>query len=370
MIEEKKILLVCNADFNDPSAWSNVPYLFSRELLMKHKNVDVVCVPQLKILRKVFSILQRIVLSIFPLAGRSTWDFSRSATYQLIVTIFIWWKLRAGYSYCICLSYSYFVPKKLSTRVILISDWPLCYHIKNSLQRTPYFFERLAIAREHKALLNADIIVCLFSRVENYLNDQFKIETINLPLPVNHLTNEIYPAVGCRYSCVIIARKAHSDNLHKFLCQVEEIQTLRKNIQIDVIGLTRADISVSYDIKINFHGLLSKHNPADLKIFYTILNRAGVLISLQDQVGGLSSILEGLLYKCQVLCCNSFIKGEINGDQFRYIWVVDVGNLGNTLQRLVLDDDFDIRCEEAHLSVKDRRWSIFCERLLSRLETL
>lgn len=318
----KKIVVFTYGDSNNPSVWSNVPYLLTKTL--EKNNCQIIRV-NIETKQNFFTYLYSLICKL--LIKSTTYYFVRSKINRKIVNRKIK-KIVKKYdnwvNFYISISYDFSPTPYTKKDVILISDWPIEYAIEKRFKRTPDFLEIKDIKRHKYVLDNATQKISLFQDVATYMNKHYKGKTYYLGGLINAFeSTHGYDKIINRNFITFIGKKSYIESAQEIIKAfklIEEKTITEKNLELHIIGMTKKDFPKINNDKIIFHGYLNKGNEKQRNEYYNVIKHSLVMINTNNKWAGMSSILECMYYYRPIITSkyDEFVKTFGNKIEFGY----------------------------------------------------
>lgn len=294
----KNIVVFTYGDAENPSTWSNVPYMFTTTLKKRGYNViNVDISTRQNILALIYSLICKI------LKPTTTFYFYRSKTNRKIVEKKIQKAVKAYDDIAdlyISISFDFSPSQYTDKKVLLLSDWPIEYAIEKRFNRTADFLEKKDIERHKKVIESATYRISLFQDVAAYMNERFEKPTQYFGGLINGLCDiEGFEETENRDSITFIGKKAYIESAQEVITAFENLDknlVESKNLKLQIVGMTRKDFKNIKNARICFHGYLSKGKKDEYQKYYEVIRRSLVLVNTSEKWAGMSSILEAMYY--------------------------------------------------------------------------
>lgn len=366
----KKIVVFTYGNSNDPTVWSNVPYLLTKEL--EKQNCELLRVnieTKQNFLTYFYSLLCKILIR------KTTYYFVRSKINRIIVNRKIK-KIVKKYDewadFYISISYDFSPSPFTNKDVILVSDWPIEYAIEKRFKKNPDFLEMKDIKRHKYLLDNATYKISLFQDVATYMNKYYKGKTYYLGGLINAFeSTDGYDKINNRNYITFIGKKSYIDSAQEIIKAfklIDKKMILSKNIELHIIGMNKKDFPKVDNNRIIFHGYLNKGNDNQRKEYYNIIRHSLVIINTNDKWAGMSSILECMYYYRPIITSkyDEFVKTFGNKIDFGYYANNNYQDILNKINLLLKQSykNYTKMAFNSHEKVKDFSYCNFVKKIL------
>lgn len=369
-----KILFLAYGSPDDPHAWSNVPYLFSKTLREKGHTVIGYDIDPNRTLNSIFDKLVCKPLRLI----------NRHHEYRLVrSSLFHWYnncRLQKIFNrhkdadLCIILNYDYY-NKWTKVPTLLFHDWSFDILLRDREKRKIHWYEKPYSRFQEEAINKAQYVVSLFPDCAKQMALDFP--KANIHFLGNNVINTLYS--GSVDAEKIIQSKMQSHSIlfvgaHKYLegakRLIEAVGILHKkdcNIQLDIIGMGSKDLGKMPDYA-HCWGYLNKSNPKGNERYYEILFRASLFTNPTPIWAGYSSMVEAMYYYTPVAVSpfeefqNEF-GSNINFGKYYETFEPEAIAMKIEEQLDTNRETFRQMCINAHERVKDYTWSAYIERL-------
>lgn len=357
--------------------WSNVPYLFAKELEKRGYKLNRINIEPSPFLNKWYN---RISYFLFQRVFKKNACpvFARSWVHRTIILR----KLRRIASQtdsesCLNLFLSYLFYNKYSSRPsVLWCDWSDAIVIQR-LGRSMKKYERKHIAHETSVIKCADAVFSLFPTCRDKMEQMYDRKIIYLDRNVvNTFYNgdaDIQAIIENRegsHSILFIGNRRYISGLKRLIDAVEDIRRYDVQCSIDVIGMDRNSMTSAPDW-VHFHGYLDKGVADENYKYYQLLFGARVLVNPTAGWAGYSSVIEAMYYATPVVVSpfDDFVVEFGDTINFgSYCGAND--NLSDVIREVIFSRDYTYLAQNAHNAVKDYTWSRYVDTFLSELKKM
>jgi len=377
--QSKKIIFVSYGDSTAASSWSNIPYLFSKNL-EKH-GFDLV---RLNILPEPERNLwwnknvSRYLSIFFPNHQYSyirSWFFRRE-TFSKIKQVIA--RNQDAY-FCIFLNFEFY-NRYNDIPSMLFGDWSYDMIILDRLKRKPYFFEKWFIKYQREALKKAQIKISLFEDTKDILSKRYKIDVKHLginvinDLNINHISSEeILQAKINSHHILFIGTVKYIEGAKKLLAAFTILSKKYPKLHLNFIGIDKKDIGewVGIAENVSFFGYLKKEVEEDNKLYYNLLHSAKVLVNPSEGWAAYSSSVEAMNYYTPVIIkpYNAFKKDfGSNCDFGYYLENTKIETIANAIENTIFSENYFSYCKRAKEMVKSFTWEKYIELLIREMQ--
>lgn len=365
----KSIVVFVYGDANNPSTWSNVPYLFTTALEKKGY----------KVIRQDISTKQNIFTLFYSLVCKiirpsTTFYFYRSKINRKIVEKKIK-RTVEKYDNCVELYISMsfdFSPSEYTKKdVVLLSDWPIEYALERRYGRLPDFLEKRDIQRHKKVIENATYVISLFQDAAEYINQNFNNKAVYLGGLINGLCDvKGFEQTDNRNYITFIGKKAYYQSAKQVVEAFEKLSpelVSDKGLELHIIGMNKGDFKNGNNPNVFFHGYLSKGKKDEYEEYYDIMRRSMVLINTNKKWAGMSSILEAMYYYRPIITSKyeEFVKTFGENINFGFYCENDSDEIKKCIEKISAseEDEYKALSINAHTAVKDFTYASFVEKI-------
>ena len=372
----KEIIYFSSGDSSDVSTWSNVPFLFAKQL--ENRNI---CLRRINMhLGKNYKrIYNRTILPILNLFyPNHEYPFERTVFYRFLVNRLIKksvYKYRTA-DYCIFFGYDFYnqfndIPS------LLFGDWTYDILIHERQRREFYWFEKKYSKREERIINSAKLVISLFPLCAESIKKQ--CPNANIFYLGNNVINSLYDReLDENYilSVKSTSRKILFIGLPKYIEGVKlllesfKIINSSNTYELHIIGMEKSHFD-ELPQNVFCHGYLHKDNEEERKLYYDLLISAKVFVNPTPLWAGYSSTIESMYFYTPVIVSpyKDFVDefGE-NIDFGVYNEKFLAQTLADNILRLVLNPKYLEMCNNAHDRVKNYTWKNYVDKIISLME--
>lgn len=366
----KNILVFTYGDSNNPSTWSNVPYMFTKTLEKKGYNVIRV---DMSTKRTIFSLGYTLLIKI--IKPSTTYYYVRSKINRNFVEKKI---KKAVEKYddivdlYISISFDFSPSKYTKKKVLLISDWPIEYALENRYNRKPDWLEIGDIERHRTVIEEATYRVSLFQDVSDYMNKRFKSKTLYLGALINGFKPvDEFKRMDNRNKITFIGKKSYHTSAQKLIFAFEKLDKKmvdEKNLELHIIGMNKHDFKNIKNKKIYFHDYLDKGIKEQCEKYYRILKETIVVVNTTEKWAGMSSILESMYYYRPIITSkyDEYVKTFGDNINFGYYCKNDENELKKYVEKILTlkSNEYEKFSINAHNVVKEYSYDAYIDKIV------
>ena len=373
-----EIVVYSYGDSRDVATWSNVPYLFCRELERRGIIVHRVNI-------RVESLTSRFVNSIgFHLFRRllglkSSPDFDRTPFYRFIVDRRL---KRAAREYPradfnLFLSYS-FINRYNGKKNVMWCDWPDREVIRR-LGRKPAWYEKGWLKYEDRSIRDADEVYSMFRVCADNMRDYYGRDVHHLGINV---VNTLYegafdPEASARVHygggyVLFVGNHLYKAGAEELIKAVGLLNERGAEFRVKIVGMTARQIFGDGDVPlhVDFYGYLRKNDEEQCRLYYDLMLNAKVFVNPTQGWGGYSSTVEAMYYGCPVIVApyDDFVADFGTVSDFG-AYHSPGGGLDCELDRILNMSlaEYEAMSKRAHERVAEYTWENYITRLLDDL---
>lgn len=372
----KKILFVCYGDSSSPKAWSNVPFLFSENLISQGFEIlrlDLSPDEKHEALWNKYP--GRILSRFFPNQQYSfiKTPFSRNIANQRIKKAI---EANPDLYFIIFLSFDFY-NKFNNVPSLLLHDWSYDMIILDRQKRQPYFFEKWFINHQHKAFKKSDLVISLFKDAQKIISKRHGKQVhhlgVNVVNDINFnkpTTREILERKNKSYELLFIGSTKYLLGARKLIQAVRILQKEYPDLTINFINLPKDRLLLEEnDRNIICHDYLDKGIPEQNEQYYNLLTNAKILVNPSEIWAAYSSTIECMFYYTPIIIkpYDAFVLdyGKIN-DFGVYLENADVPNIVDSIRSILMmnEETYTKLCTRAHELVKDQTWENYTKKVV------
>ena len=362
-VSVKRLLVVSTEDSTKLRSWSNVPYLFCRNLELQEIELCRLTLKQ----SVVGSWFVRVLQGVLRLLGgkSTTWTYSRASWYVRRAQGQIDQALKETRADAVLvLSFSYGPSLPVDVPLFLFGDWTLGYAIEIQRNRTADKFEQRAIDRELDLIGSADGVFVLFPIAEQYLRQV-------LPNAKSHYLGNVINAVAepseedlkqkLRSQTLLFVGKPHYLEGARHL--IEAYRSLKPkypNLSVEIVGM-ESHFFENLPAGVTCHGYLDKGNDLQRQLYYCLLRSARVFINTTPGWSSFSAMLEALYFYTPTITSRYPEVVETLGRRPNCGTYYEEGlrPLADLIEDFLAVSDYEGRAIAAHEATKKFTWSCY-----------
>ncbi len=375
----KELIFFSSGSADDASTWSNIPYLFSRELERQGLLVHKVNLSNRFVARIWESCVRRplkLLLKPFhtePVYYGYSWLSHWLAEKRIKQAVKLW----PTADYCIFIGYQHAnCYSKIPS--LLLSDWTtdVTISLKN-LPVRPYIG---CIKREHKAIRKANYVVSIF---------QLQAEKMQKELPDarvcflgGNVINSFYDGVLNAHELIerkrnsrkvlFIGRKTSYMEAARILVDtVAELHETDPHVELDMIGIAEDDFDQTLPAYVRCHGFLHKDIEEERSLYYKLLTEASVLVNVMPKWAAYSSTVEAMFFYTPVVVSpyQEFVHEFGEDIPFgRYNRDFSVSGVADDILSVLSASHYEDMCLKAYQAVESYTWENYVRRILNLIE--
>jgi glycosyltransferase involved in cell wall biosynthesis len=364
----RNLLIVSTEDSRELKSWSNVPYLFCKNLENQGIHLHRVTLRENLFLRRLVSLAQKI----FGLFGgvESTWSYSRSLIYFLSARKQIDNALQKHkVDAVLMLNFSYSPSLPAIVPVFMFCDWPYGYRVERQLGRTANKYEKKSIEREQNLLDAVDAVFPLFPLASQYM------KTVLPKANVHYLGNVINAVQSpletdikrkMKSQSILFIGKPHYANGARHLLEAYKVLKPKyPRLSLDIIGMERGFLGEIPEGVI-CHGYLDKGDQIQCKKYYEILRTARIFVNTTPKWASFSATLEALYFYTPIITSSYPEILETLGQHLSCgAYYTETGNsLDLLIENFLADEGYESIAAVAHSKTKMFGWDRYVEKFL------
>jgi glycosyltransferase involved in cell wall biosynthesis len=376
-LESLKEIIVFSeqGDPREVKTWSNVPFLLvktfeDKGIIVHTVNLDIQDYVQ-KVIRKIWDFFFiKVIKTEF-------YDYSRSSLYYFIIKF----KIKAAIKRYInadsfiFTTFSFSASDISNKPNILFCDWTIEHHVKYYLNREPNFLEQLAINRQNAIIEKADAVFVLFPEIADTMKKRYSNQNIfyngNV---INNLSVSDAESIINKKNSKNLLFIGGPKYLNGALDLVKAYLILKETIpelKLNLVGIDQSDIDV-FEEGITCHGYLDKGIIGQANKYYKLLNEATVFINTTPKWGAFSACVEAMYFYTPVIVTayDEFIKTFGKSIDFGIYYNSLESNLSSTIKKILLYEDYNELCINAHDSVNGFTWDKYVDKMIETYNTI
>lgn len=378
----KKILFVCYGDSSSPKAWSNVPFLFSENLIDQgFEIVRLDISPNEKYEALWDKYPGRILSRFFPMQQYSfiKTPFSRRIAYKKIKKAI---KNNPDLYFVIFLSFDFY-NKFNKVPSLIFHDWSYDMIILDRLHRKPYFFEKWFIGYQNLAFNKSEIVISLFRDAQKLITERHGKQVAHLDTNVVNDINfnkpglqEILVRKNRSFDLLLIGSAKYLLGARKLVQAFRILQKEFPELRLNFINLPEHRLLLEEsDRNIICHDYLDKGVPEQNKKYYDLLINTKILVNPSEIWAAYSSTIECMFYYTPIIIkpydAFALDYGEEN-DFGVYLENTDIPTIVESIRSILIMDEesYTKLCMRAHELVKDQTWENYTKKVVDLMENV
>lgn len=379
MNKVREIIFFSNGSADDASTWSNIPFLFSRELerqgIFVHKvNLSNRLMALLweKCVRRPLKLLMK-PFHTEPVYYGYSWLAHWLAEKKIQKAVSRW----SNADYCFFIGYQH-ANRFSSIPSLLLSDWTTDVTI--SLKKLPLKRYKDCIQREHEAMRRANYVVSIFQLQAEKM--QKEVPEARVCFLGGNVINSFYDGVvdaeaiikkksSARRILFIGRKTSYLDGARVLIEAVKELHLQNQSVELDIIGIRVADFSENLPSYVRCHGFLHKDVEEERKLYYKLLMEAAVLVNATPKWAAYSSTIEAMFFYTPVVVSPyQEFQNEFGTDITfgKYNHVFNAGCLSADIDAVLNDSHYSKMCLEAHHAVGSYTWEKYVHKILDLIK--
>ena len=378
MREIREVTVFSNGDSRLLSTWSNVPYFFTNTIESKGIRVNRVNINpptrwehfyDMWVWRVVNKLLPKGFFTKYLHTGLNYWHIQRRIRRAV--------KQYDRSDVFIFLTFSHTSKGMSKAPVVLFCDWTIEYYFKYFENREPQRFELAPLRRQDRIMEEADLVISLFPGVTDHLKSYYKNENIvylgnvvNSALSVS--AEEVLEKKRGSKDLLFIGNRKYVEGANCLLGAYKLLKAGDPGMRCHIIGL-EAKYLEDVPEGVTCYGYLDKAKDEERALYYSLLQRAKVIVNTTPKWGAFSSTIEAMHFYNPVITSayKEFVQtfGEEIGFGY-YCEAGDVQALYEALGRLFNDPGYERMCRAAHEAVGPFTWESYMGRVLERIADL
>lgn len=377
----KEVIFFTLGDSNKISTWSNVPYLFSKELEKRGIIVQRINIgPNQTIRYRYNSIIHKIYNYLWP---GNIYYYERSLLFYLITNHKIKKAVRQFPNANICIFCTFsFYNNYTNIPSLLFCDWSFSQLIQERLNREPSFIEKKFIQREKKAINHAEYVISLFPECAKKIKEDNPLSNTHYlgKNVVNSVYNqkmneeEILAYKNKRNTVLFIGNQNNPTYLKTAQTIAKSFFVAKKtitNLELHLIGIESPQLGV-YDSSIYCYGYLHKEDELECEIYYNLLLHSSLIINTTPLWAGYSSLIEAMYFYTPIIVYpfKDFVKEFGENISFgKYNSSNNVNDISIDICDILTSSHYTNMARKAHLQTKDYSWENYVTKIFNLIDS-
>lgn len=377
----KEIIFFSMGDSNKISTWSNVPFLFCKELEQKGilvRRIDIGPDPIIR--RRYNSIIYRLCLKIW---RDNIYQYERSWFFYIITNYKIKKAVKKYRSADLCIFCTFsFYNKFNKIPSLLLCDWTFDILIRGRLNRTPYYIERFSIKREDHVINHADYVVSLFPECADIMKKSNP--KANIYYLGNYFVNSVFNEQIDAEETIVEKQKnkallfiGSQNNITylKTAQKIAEAYCIAKNridnLSLHMIGIESSALKCE-DKGIFCYGYLHKDCKDECVLYYKTLIQSSLIINVTPLWAGYSSIIESMYYYTPVLVSpfKDFVREFGTEIDFgKYNSTFNEKDIADDICNILSSERYAQMAKNAHIHTRKFTWENYVNQIISLIST-
>ncbi len=364
-----EILFFCIGDSAKASTWSNVPYLFSKEIEKRGVVLRRINLAPNPIVNKLYNkLLLPISRLFFP---HNVYSYERTSLNMLLTNL----KIRkaiikypsADYCFFICF---HFYNRYSKTPSLLFCDWTYKIYIRERLHRTPNLLERRFIRQEFCAINHALHVISLFPECAQMMKvdcpqasiSHFRGNVVNSFYEGQLPDMDQFNKKKTNNKILFIGNSKYREAAIKTIAALDYLDD---SVTLDIIGMTSDEVGITCP-RVIYHGYLRKDIDSEKDKYYKLLLEASIVTNTTPQWGGYSSIIEAMYFYTPILVSpfKDFVKEFGEDISFgKYCKDFTPESIACNIKLILNNFQYNKMCIKAHDTVKEYTWENYTNQI-------
>lgn len=374
---KQEITVFTIGDANEIKTWSNVPYFFTKSLEKKGIKINTINIEVNRTISSIFRYSINIFLKLVYKKTDYTYFRSRLNHYLTSKKINSAIKKYPQSDVFLFLTYSFSLEKSTNKKIVLFGDWTYLYKLTKLDKRLPYWFEKYAINKERENINNADVIISLFPKSQEFILDHFKNKkTYYLGNVINSSyiakKDDLIKEKLLSNSIVFIGNKKYKQGAIDLIkaCNIYN-QKNNFSIKLNIIGLNKNELDI-IDTNVVFHGYLDKGIKNEYELYYKLISEAKIIVNTTPIWGGFSAMTEAMFYYTPVITTPYEEFVETYGENIDFGYYITTNTTEELISKIenvfkISKDDYIKLMEQSHSNVKHFSWDSYIDNFLEKI---
>ena len=371
----RRLLVVSTEDSTKLSSWSNVPYLFCKNLEEQGVELKRLTLPDVGWMGELVQWPLRLLKRIRA-RSESTWDYSRSARYYGKARRQIDQALeQEAFDAVLVLSFSYGPSLPPKVPLYLFGDWSLPYAIEYQRSRRPGRLEQASILRENKLINAASEVFVLFPLAERFVKK-------SMPQARTHYLGNVINAVEqpdegdillkkASQSILFVGKSHYLEGALQLIEAYRELKSTLPDLTLNIVGMER-DFFGDLPDGVLCHGYLDKGDPEQRAKYYALLRGAWLFVNPNPKWASFSAALEAMYFHTPLVTSAYAEMVETFGKEVTfgaYYQADGTESLVDLIRKLMLTADYELMARSAHDAANPFSWEAYVRRFLDVIGT-
>ncbi|MFT6836323.1 MAG: glycosyltransferase involved in cell wall biosynthesis [Francisellaceae bacterium] len=372
----REITVFTYGDSSKISIWSNVPYFFTTTLEKKGIQVNRIDITPNKILRKYFNYIIYKVVNFID--KTNCYNYSRSLMFYLEAHFKIKHAVKQypKSDAFIFLNFDFSTSRYTDKPSIQFGDWTYEHYINYFLNKKPNILERQFIKRQNSQINKSDIVFPLFPIMAEFMKEHYKSKIVYLGNVINSVytasQNEILKTKRTSHKILFIGSPKYIEGAVALIDAFNQLKSKHPDLSLHFIGLIEHDFRLlSLPKDVFCYGYLDKGNNKDRDTYYNLLKEARVFVNTTPKWSAFSASIETMYFYTPVIVpsYDEFVK-TFGTDFTAGVFCNDNVELSNVIESILIGENYEKQCVEAHNLVKDFTWDAYITKILSAIKKL
>lgn len=372
----KEIIFYSYGDSNKASAWSNVPYLFTKELENRGILVRRIDISPNRFINKIWQLTVARFLNCFYPNHEYSWirtSLFRWLTERKIKRSVAFYHT-ADYCFVTCFDY---YNRYSDIPTLLFSDWTFNILIQSQKGRELYSIEKSFARKQAEAIRNAQVVTSLFPKSaaimqEAYPNANIRYlgeNVINNLCDTEYQTEELISKKEKSDIILFIGQKKYIEGAKLLIHALMGMRDKGKNYQLHIIGMRENDFCQLPDF-VKCYGYLHKDIPEENRMYYQLMTEAKLFVNPTPVWAGFSSMIEAMYFATPIVVSpyEDFVATfgkEITFGCYNNEFRED--SLIESIEYVLNNEKYAVMCREAHRATEGYTWKAYVDKLLKTL---
>lgn len=372
----KEVIFYSYGDSNNASTWSNVPYLFTKELENCGIVVRRINIAPNRYVAKTFDLtISKLLHFCYP---KLEYHWMRTPLFRKLTEYKIKQSVKTypNADYCIFACFD-FCNKYNGIPSMLFGDWTYSILIQDRQGRDLYSIEKEYIEQQNDAIRRAKVVVSLFPQCAENMKQVYPQVNIHY-LGSNVINNlciqpfnldEIVKRKIKSKSVLFIGQKKYLTGANLLIQAMSKMHEDGLDYTLDIIGMKRFDFGVLPDF-VKCHGYLRKDNKKENELYYRLMYNAKVFVNSTPVWAGFSSMIEAMYFATPIIVSpyEEFLATFGKDISFGYYNKdFTASSLLYCIKRVINGLDYESMCHNAHQVTKDYTWKAYIDKLMNIL---
>ena len=352
----KEIIFYSYGDSNKASTWSNVPYLFTKELENRGILVRRIDISPNRFINKIWQLTVAKFLNCFYPNHEYSW---------IRTSLFRWlteWKIKKSVAlyhtadYCFVTCFDYY-NRFSDIPTLLFSDWTYNILIQSQKGRELYSIEKPFARQQAEAYPNANIRHLGENVINNLCGTKYQTEEL--------ISKKVKSDI-----ILFIGQKKYIEGAKLLIHALMGMRDKGKDYQLHIIGMRENDFCQLPDF-VKCYGYLHKDIPEENRLYYQLMTEAKLFVNPTPVWAGFSSMIEAMYFATPIVVSpyEDFVATfgkEISFGCYNNVFRED--SLIESIEYVLNNEKmYAVMCREAHRVTEGYTWKAYVDKLLKAL---